>query len=232
VPAVPLQAAFFDAGDTLVDFHSTGARVTRLVAERTGRHIPLEQAAPYFEAAFHHALGDGDLLWVTTPAAERQYWTTYYRGWLAAAGVPAAADLIAELVEDTLQVDIYSAFADAVPALEALRGAGLRLVLISNAFPSMERIMRHLDLERHFDTCLYSCSVGYEKPHAGIFELALEAVALPPAATCFVDDVPGHVEAAMSLGIRGYLLDRHARHHHSPLRRLADLDALLPALAE
>lgn len=228
----PIQAVFFDAGDTLIDFYSTGVRVTRIVYERTGRQIPTEQAAPYFEAAFHHALGDGDLLWVTTPAAEEKYWTTYYQGWLAAAGVHADAALIADLVEDTLQVEIYSAFADAVPALEALRAAGLRLALISNAFPSMERIMRHLDLERHFDACLYSCSVGYEKPHAGIFELALQAVDLPPAATCFVDDVPGHVEAAMSLGIRAYLLDRYDRHRRSPLRRLPHLDALLPALAE
>jgi len=221
-------AVFFDAGDTLIDFHSTGVRVTDIVFGRTGQVIAADQAEAYFAAAFHHALGGSrnGLLWVTDTAAERRYWEQYYHGWLAAAGVEPTRALIDELVEDTIQVDIYAPFADAVPALEALKDEGVRLVLISNAFPSMQRIMQHLDLERHFDTCLYSCAVGYEKPQAEIFDLALRAVALPASATCFVDDVPGHIEAAMSLGIRGFLIDRGDRHRRSPLPRLASLDEL------
>ncbi|HMA37305.1 MAG TPA: HAD family hydrolase [Chloroflexia bacterium] len=228
----PYQAVFFDAGDTLIDFYSTGERVTRIVYARTGRQIAAAQAGPYFEAAFHYALGDSanGLLWVTNPAQERHYWTTYYRGWLEAAAVPAGSALIAELVEDTVQIEIYQAFPDAAPTLAALRAHDVRLVLVSNAFPSMQRIMQYLDLERYFDTCLYSCAVGYEKPQPGIFDLALQAVRLPPAATCFVDDVPGHVEAATSLGIQGFLLDRQARHRHSPLPRLASLADLRPHL--
>ena len=46
------------------------------------------------------------------------------------------------------------------------------------------------DLERHFDACLYSCFVGHEKPQRAIFDLALQTANLPPAATCFVDDLP------------------------------------------
>ena len=223
------QAVFFDAGDTLLDFYSTGARATDLVAAHTGRRIPAAEAAPYFDAAFHHALGgrtDG-LLWVNDSAAEQRYWAHYYEGWLAAAGLPADPALVAALVADTLQVEIYDAFADVVPTLEALAAAGVARILISNAFPSMQRIMRHLDLERHFDACLYSCFEGYEKPQAEIFDRALAAAGLPAAATCFVDDLPHNVEAASSLGIQGFLIDRWARHRHSPLPRLAGLADLL-----
>jgi putative hydrolase of the HAD superfamily len=90
--------------------------------------------------------------------------------------------------------------------------------------------MQHLDLERHFDACLYSCFVGHEKPQRAIFDLALQTANLPPAATCFVDDLPRNVEAATSLGIRGFLLDRWDRHRHSPLPRLANLTEFRAAL--
>jgi 2-haloalkanoic acid dehalogenase type II len=225
------RAVFFDAGDTLIDFYSTGARVTRIVYERTGRQISAEQAAPYYDAAFHHALGGrGNGLWVTDEAAELRYWSAFYLGWLRAAGLPEDRALAQALVEDTINVEIYAPFPDSAASLQALRAAGLRLVLISNALPSMARIMRRLDLERHFDTCLYSCEVGYEKPGAEIFDLALSAADLPPAQTCFVDDVPGHVEAATSLGIRGFLLDRWERHPRSPLPRLTSLTELCARL--
>ena len=221
------QAVLLDAGDTLIDFYGTGVRVTRIVQEHTGVAIPIAQAAPYFEAAFHHAYdGQDHLLWVNTPATEQRYWAGYYTGWLRAAGVPPTPALIAELVADTLQLDIYAPFADTVPTLEALTAAGVRLVLISNAFPSMAAIMQHLDLERHFAACLYSCTVGHEKPQAAIFHLALEAAGVPTAATCFVDDVPRNIAAARALGIPSYLLDRYDRHPHSPLPRIATLAAL------
>ena len=222
------QAVFLDAGDTLIDFYSTGDRVTRLVGERTGRRVPPAEARPYFDAAFHYALGGAGngLLWVNDVETERQYWANYYAGWLDAAGLDPHPALVEELVADTLNLEIYTAFADAPPALETLGAAGIKRVLISNAFPSMQHIMRRLDLERHFDECLYSCHVGYEKPGAEIFNLALSLVDLPPAATCFVDDVPRNVEAATSLGIHGLLIDRWERHPHSPWPKLTSLAEL------
>ncbi len=226
------KAVLLDAGDTLIDFYGTGERVTRLVQEHTGQAIPFAQATPYFAAAFQHAYaGQDHLLWVNTQEAEQVYWQGYYTGWLQAAGVPATPALVAELVADTLQLDIYAPFADAVPTLEALTAAGVRLVLISNAFPSMAAIMRHLDLERYFAHCLYSCTVGCEKPQAEIFHLALAAAGVPAAATCFVDDVPRNIEAARALGIPSYLLDRHDHHPASPLPRLATLTALAEVLS-
>ena len=223
----PYRAVLFDAGDTLIDFYGTGERVTHLVQEHTGQAIPFAQATPYFAAAFQHAYaGQDHLLWVNTREAELVYWQGYYRGWLQAAGVPPTSALVSELVADTLQLDIYAPFPDAVPTLEALTAAGVRLVLISNAFPSMAAIMQHLDLERYFAHCLYSCSIGYEKPQAEIFHLALEAGGVPAAATCFIDDVPRNIEAARALGIPSYLLDRHDRHAHSPLPRITTLATL------
>lgn len=229
------QAVFLDAGDTLLDFYGANNRVTDIVYARTGFAINPVAAQPYFDAAFHYALGnrpDG-LLWVKDREAEYVYWRNYYAGWLQAAGLGETAErdrLVEELVTDTLTTEIFEAFADVVPTLDALRATGVRLVLISNAFPSMQDIMQHLDLERHFDRCLYSCYVGYEKPHAEIFNMALRAVDLPPAATCFVDDLPRNIEASTSMGIQGFLLDRWDRHPHSPLPKIAGLADLLPQL--
>src|SRR5437773_821725 len=108
------RAVFFDAGDTLLDFYTTGDRVIRLVAEHTGRRIPAAEARPYFDAAFHYALGGSGngLLWVNDAETERRYWASYFAGWLEAAGMPPTPALVAELVADTLDIAIYAAFSD------------------------------------------------------------------------------------------------------------------------
>ena len=218
---------FFDAGDTLIDFYSTGERVTRIVQERDG---------PAGLGRTSRALLRGRLpsraRWArerlsgsTDEATEWRYWADVLPGLVACGrGSPSDPALVRELVEDTIHVEIYAPFPDCGPR-PWMRCAppACGLVLISNAFPSMAAHHAPLDLERHFDTCLYSCEVGYEKPQPAIFDLALQAADLPPAQTCFVDDVPSNVEAATSLGIRGFLLDRWARHERSPLPRLASL---------
>ncbi|MGI8586907.1 MAG: HAD family hydrolase [Chloroflexia bacterium] len=226
------QAVLFDAGDTLIDFYSADVRVADTVREWTGREASAEQIARAFEAAWHHAFdGKADLLWVDDEETERRYWGGYYTGWLRAVGIEPVPGLVEQLVEDTLRLDSYDAFPDAAETLAALHSQGLRLVLISNAFPSMQKIMQQLDLERRFDACLYSWSAGYEKPHPAIFELALKAAGVPASAACFVDDTAGHIEAAISLGIGGFLLDRHNRHPGTALPRITGLRELLPRLS-
>ncbi len=47
--------------------------------------------------------------------------------------------------------------------------------------------------------------MGYAKPDPRIYTAALDAIRTGPADALFIDDTPGHVEAARSLGMTGHL---------------------------
>jgi HAD superfamily hydrolase (TIGR01509 family) len=59
-----------------------------------------------------------------------------------------------------------------------------------------------LSYRHHFDREFYSCDIGHRKPETAYFESILEALALEPAATLFIDDSRPNVDAAAALGIR------------------------------
>jgi putative hydrolase of the HAD superfamily len=52
---------------------------------------------------------------------------------------------------------------------------------------------------------ILSCEVGYAKPHARIYTLALQRVGADPRDALFIDDTPGHVAAAEALGMTGHV---------------------------
>src|SRR2546426_287872 len=66
--------------------------------------------------------------------------------------------------------------ADVVPALERLRGLGLRLAVISNANGTLHAVFNRLGLTSRVDAVLDSCDEGVEKPDARLFEICLVRV--------------------------------------------------------
>src|SRR4051812_12685918 len=75
--------------------------------------------------------------------------------------------------------------------LESLRGRGLKLGLVSNAFDSPN--LQHADLEQlgiaeRIDFAVFSSEVGTRKPHPAIFERALDALGVEPGEALFVGD--------------------------------------------
>lgn len=59
-----------------------------------------------------------------------------------------------------------------------------------------------------FEKAMYSCRLGYRKPHAEIFELVLKENRLDPSETLFIDDSLQHVEGAKKCGIRAHHLQK------------------------
>jgi putative hydrolase of the HAD superfamily len=55
------------------------------------------------------------------------------------------------------------------------------------------------------DEILLSCEVGHAKPDPRIYRAALRRLAASPRDALFIDDTPGHVTAAQSLGITGHV---------------------------
>ncbi|KYK29518.1 MAG: HAD-IA family hydrolase [Theionarchaea archaeon] len=114
-------------------------------------------------------------------------------------------------IHDRIQ---YHKFYDVDKVLSPLKGAGLKLGLVSNAVPSTRDKISALALDTYFDTIVLSGEVGYEKPDPEIFETALETLSLTPEETVHVgDNYHADVEGAHKVGITPVLLDRADRYH-------------------
>jgi putative hydrolase of the HAD superfamily len=75
--------------------------------------------------------------------------------------------------------------------LEALRGRGLKLGIVSNAFDPPELL--HRDLERlgvaeRIDVAVFASEAGLRKPHPEIFRRALDGLGVVAESTLFVGD--------------------------------------------
>jgi putative hydrolase of the HAD superfamily len=90
--------------------------------------------------------------------------------------------------------------------LESLRGRGLKLGLVSNAFdpgPLLHRDLEQLGIAERIDYAVFSSELGKRKPHAEIFERALEALGVGAEEALFVgdrlyEDVRGASEVGMT----------------------------------
>lgn len=99
--------------------------------------------------------------------------------------------------------DIFTPIPGTWQLVRELKGR-VRLGLLSNTNPwHFEYGIRTTALFPLFEAVTLSYEVGALKPDRRIFEDALAKLALPPEACVFVDDIPGFVEGARSLGIHG-----------------------------
>jgi HAD superfamily hydrolase (TIGR01549 family) len=115
----------------------------------------------------------------------------------------------------------FELYDDALPALGALRGLGLRTGLVSNTGRDLDAFVRHFGLD--VDAWISSRVHGKVKPSPSIFRAALEMLEVEPAEAAMVGDSPtDDVEGARALGMRAFLVDREGR--------FPDRDDALPSL--
>ena len=97
----------------------------------------------------------------------------------------------------------------------------VRTAIVSNSADGARREeLARYAFDEVFDPIIYSHEVGLAKPDPAIFELVCSRLGVPPAETVFVDDVPGHCEAARQVGMRAVL-------HRSTPQTIAAITALL-----
>ena len=109
----------------------------------------------------------------------------------------------------------FHLYDDALPVLEALRGHGLALGLISNGQRDLEEFARHHRLD--VDVAVGSKAHGRTKPHPSIFETALASLGVVASEAAMVGDNPeDDIAGARARGIRALLLDRDGRYPEGP----------------
>ena len=122
----------------------------------------------------------------------------------------------------------FELFEDALPVLDELRAARLRIGLVSNGIRDLSEFVAHHRLD--VDAAVGSRAHGRVKPHPTIFQAALELLGTTPQESVMVgDSLEEDVEGARALGMRAILIDRGNRHPETE-ERLTDLYGLPAAL--
>lgn len=206
-----VRVVFFDLGDTLVQIAPDILEdSTRRIAVFTGHPVSVAELKQA-ERAEWQARSPRDFLWIQTEEQERIFWEEdFYPSVLKRLGIsdypPQLVQLLAARAMDPCS---FVPFLEVPGVLEELKGAGIELGMISNSFPSAERIIRHLNLERYFKYIIFSHQVGAAKPDPEIYRTALRSANIRPDEALFVDDRGPLVQGAIEVGIPSLFINRN-----------------------
>jgi putative hydrolase of the HAD superfamily len=225
IPWRELDTVFLDAGNTLVsmDFAWIGELLAGLGFQASAR--ALERAEARIRPLVSERIRSG------ARTESEDAFTFYVRSALDALE-PALADtaratreLVPLLRRPGVTPRLWSRVLPGVPeALARLRGAGLRLVVVSNSDGTVERGLTDAGLRPLVDHVVDSHLVGIEKPDPRIFHHALSLSASDPARTLHVGDIHAvDVTGARSAGLHALLLDPFGDWPHADCERAADL---------
>jgi HAD superfamily hydrolase (TIGR01549 family) len=119
----------------------------------------------------------------------------------------AAYDCAVEITRGWERHENFEIYDDVQPVLGALRGAGIRIGLVSNSARDVREFALHHALE--IDAGISSFHHGRSKPHASIFRAVLELLDTEPPESAMVGDtIADDIEGALALGMNAILLDR------------------------
>jgi putative hydrolase of the HAD superfamily len=197
------QAVLLDALGTLISFEPPAPRLRLALRERLGIDVGADAAGAairaeiaYYRAHLHEGRDAASLAGLRARCADAMR---------PALPVDAPTALLTDALLDALR---FFAYPDSAPALEALRAAGIRTVVVSNWDHSLHERLQETGLAPLLDGALASAEVGAAKPDRAIFEAALELAGTGDA--WHVGDTPAaDVEGALAAGLRPVLITRH-----------------------
>lgn len=211
-----IKAIFFDVGHTLITTAQPTSAVCQRMLDAHGYHCSLERVktamhtADVEHTAHYHALGHD---WASQQTIY-DLWLRYYRHVFRLLALPrlheAQADALAnELIDWYGQPAAWQPFPDALPVLADLHTRGLRLGAVSDWGLTLTPILHAHGFSRYLDFALGSGNIGFCKPHAHFYRLALQRAAVAPHAALHVgDSYYADVRGARAVGITPVLLDR------------------------
>jgi putative hydrolase of the HAD superfamily len=219
----PIEAVFVDVGGVLVlPDHD------RMVGafERAGLHVDRGRLdrAHYAGVAALTEFKEGD----------PEIWATYNRAYARACDAPADAleDVVEHLLNEFATGEVWSRIVHgSVDALRRLGALGVRLAIVSNADGNAEQRLADDAVCQvgpgrgaTVGAILDSTVIGVAKPDPRIFEMALDALAVPAAHAIHVGDTPGaDVDGARAAGVRPVLVDPYDFHSDLDVERVSSL---------
>ena len=142
------------------------------------------------------------------------------------------AELRARLMALYLALD---AFPEVPALLPRLKGAGLRLAILSNGTPSMlGAIVTNAKLDGVFDAVLSVEEVGIYKPDRRVYQLAVDRLGIPKERICFLSSNAWDAYAASAFGMQVVWCNRYGQRRerlpgnpNDEISSLAELPALI-----
>jgi putative hydrolase of the HAD superfamily len=105
-------------------------------------------------------------------------------------------------------------------AIETIRRRGLATAALTNNWATEGAGAGHPELRARFDVFVESSVVGLRKPDPRIYQHTLEALAVAPGESVFLDDIGRNLKSARALGMTTIKVD-------APESALAELEATL-----
>jgi len=197
-----IRAVTFDVGGTLIEpWPSVGYVYAEVAAQHGVSGLNPSALSHRFRDAW---AGNG------CRAESRDDWRSIVRDTFHA--WPELADSAAffESLYDRFTLSkVWHVFEDAVPALEDLKGSGIRLGIVSNWDDRLRPLLQRLQLGQWFEVTVISCEAGCRKPDAAIFHCAAAAFGLNPRQILHVGDSQEHdVLGARGAGFEAVQLRR------------------------
>ena len=206
-----IRGVLFDSGDTLVrplgGAWAPGHRFHELISAYGLRDLAWHRMDDALSKAQTYLIDNHSLI---TEDEEREQFQTFYDIVLRELGIEHPnSSLTLQLAKSVVDELNMEPFPETLGVVRRLHHKGLRLGILSDTWPSLERKYGLLGLRDYFDPFVISARVGTTKPDPKIFMIAIEGMRLPPENILFVDDSPINVRAAITLGLHGVLMARN-----------------------
>jgi|YelNatPaOPRAMG01_1025707.scaffolds.fasta_scaffold16303_1 REG-2-like HAD superfamily hydrolase len=202
-------AFFFSAYETLFTYKGSKESVLVNLLEEVGIRITIPAAKIAFLTTEMMIPSKG----YTIKSAEEKnkFWNEFSATLVRNCGIEDKDGTIAALVARRFRSpDIWVAYPDAQPALEALKKRGCLLGVIANGEHHVKETLIKLSLAEFLDVITISEDVGVEKPDPRIFKLTIEQFGLRPEKCAYVGDVPEiDLAGARNAGITPVWIDRN-----------------------
>lgn len=185
-------AVTIDAAGTLLHPREPVAEVYARHAARHGGSRGVAAIRGAFATAMrdHRSLRTGDPSW-------RRYWSEV----IAVTTGCDSVELVDELLEVYARPDAWRIADDAIPCMQQLRRAGVRVGVLSNWDTRLRPLLAALGVIDEVDVLVVSGERGFEKPDARIFTYAADALGVTPAALIHIgDDEHDDIVGARSAG--------------------------------
>jgi putative hydrolase of the HAD superfamily len=246
------RVVFFDIGSTLWSSPAEDPQALQLCYGLARRALvaalpdvpPIEALIDAVEDYF----AEWEEVWRTDALQVEQPPTTEYVATaLRRLNLEPPREALAAFTEALLETSVHTAKVEPPEpgmseALESLKGLGVRLACVSNAFmgaATLSRIMDERGLGRHLELTVSSCEFGRRKPHASIYEEAAKLMGVPPAEAIFVGDrLDADVAGPASLGMLTVLTHQYRQEDparapvkpHAVIKHLGELPAVVQTM--
>lgn len=115
--------------------------------------------------------------------------------------------IIGLLAKDNVYNDEKFLFFDDVESSLVNLKERFKLGVVSDTWPSLERVFINKDLRKYFSTFVMSSVYGSCKSEKILFKIAIEELGVNPEETIFVDDSESNLDSAKEFGLIPILID-------------------------